>query len=936
MNYPKYHLLSKTIQIALAFGGGLLAVCALLFFMNYQTTLNVQAAPILPPEGIPKLSLSTKVVTPTLAGTNGETLEYIIEIANTGAYTAEDVTLLDEIPNHTTFTGEAGANILPAPNFVDGVLTWEGIVGFDSSVVITFSVDVDTDYVGTISNTALISQPQIAELIIVTAEATITDDPILEVTKSSYPAQPGANKPLVYQIMVTNQGQQANNLPITVVDVVPQNTSLASVGSDGTFSPARDIVTWTRSVDLAFQESDVFTFSVEVADIPSGTIINNADYYVSSAQTEISAGEPYTVTVIDPILYISKDVQPHPPGSNREMTYILTVLNKGSLATSLTISDVVPTNVAYVSGGSYTDADRTVSWDYPSLDTNESTQFTYTVYIDDIADIGILNETYEVCSYEDICAAGEVLTSVVQGPTFIATAELDPIAKKPGAGTGPVTPTLTVQNIGPGNALDAVVTLQFQNIIVSLNDLVDPPVGSLGPGPDCDGKCYRWVGDIGVGETITFTTDEGQNTSGGDEGNHYTATVVISDSLGTYATEPITATAIGTVTHMANLIPMKSGPDVVGAGQIMTYTIQVWNSGLSTDDPPFPMLVETLPVSVTFVSASNEGITQTIDDQTVISWTLPALSPGDTVNRSFTVLVDSDLLSGTEIINADYRTLWHENEITETIYISNTGQPITTVVKEVGLIDSFKSVMPALARPGPTNVLTYVINVVNSSLVDLTNVQVHDLLPWEDSTYQRDAVASSGQIISDIVSIDWTGNVSALSSERITFTVLVDPNFEGAITNTAVIQHQSLREDVLVDAVAYITNDPILQITKSASPDPVLIGNELLYSIGIANLGQQATNLNVWDALPENIVYKTGSASTGGKLVGDQVQWKLPVLLPGEIRMLTFRVTVLEGKQVVNSNYGVNCMEGVTATGEPVITTVTQKSSNVYLPLIIR
>ena len=53
----------------------------------------------------------------------------------------------------------------------------------------------------------------------------------------------------------------------------------------------------------------------------------------------------------------------------------------------------------------------------------------------------------------------------------------------------------------------------------------------------------------------------------------------------------------------------------------------------------------------------------------------------------------------------------------------------------------------------------------------LTGVRFHDLLPWQVSTYQRDAVASSGVLISDIVSVDWLGNVAPLSEELVTFTV---------------------------------------------------------------------------------------------------------------------------------------------------------------------
>jgi uncharacterized repeat protein (TIGR01451 family) len=391
------------------------------------------------------------------------------------------------------------------------------------------------------------------------------------------------------------------------------------------------------------------------------------------------------------------------------------------------------------------------------------------------------------------------------------------------------------------------------------------------------------------------------------------------------------------VTHFANLIPEKGAPAVIGAGQNMTYTIHVFNSGLSTDVPPYPTLTDTVPGSTTLLSVSDGGKSSTIGGSTVVSWTLPSMSPGDRLSRSYSVQVDEGLISGTLIVNDDYRASWYDvgASITQTFVLSNTGEPITTVVKEVGLIDSYKTVTPTLALPGENIPLTFVIHVANTSPAPLAGVKVYDLFPWQASTYQRDAVASGGAVISDIVSLDWTGDLGPLSEQLITFTVLVDPWYQGALTNTATISHTSLLDDVAVQAVAYITDDPVLHITKTASPSPVYSGNELMYTILVTNLGQQATELVVTDTIPANTTYVPYSASGNGQLATNQVRWEFPVLPAGAQQELSFSVRVSGYEDIVNSAYRVSSAEGASAVGEPVITKVLGLLKT-FLPLILR
>ncbi len=927
--------LTKAVQLIGIIVIGILMVATVVSFAHNSSNKVLAMGPIPPPQGYPKLSLSTKVVTPTLADLDGAKLVYNIEIVNTGAYPASDVTLVDAIPANTLYNDDVKSSEPPTPVFADGVLTWEhGVVGFDSSVEITFSVTATPGFEGIISNTAVISDPLIAEPVVATAETRLTDHPIFEISKSATPALPGKLQPLTYDLTVENVGQPAVNAPITVTDFIPDGTAFLDVGPDGSVSTEGDVVTWTRSVNLAYGETSEFTFSVTVGDVPSGTVLNNDTYAVVS-RDEINAGKPYTTTVVDPIFILSKGIFPDPPGSNREVTYTLTVLNLGSKATDLVITDTVPSEVQYLSGGdSY--ANGTVTWHLPSLDTRESAQVTFTGYVGDIGNLIILNDHYGVCAGE-VCAQGIPVSSLIVGPTFEVTAVLDPIAHKPGGGDDTiVTPTLTVKNLGPGNALGATADLRFSNMSVENDVIRDPVVGTLVEAPLCNigTKClaYRWTGDLAVGEVITFTTSEGASTVGGEEGTPYTATLTITDQLGSYVTPPVTGTAVGHVTHTSNLIPTKSAPAEIGPGQTMTYTIQVFDSGLSTE--AVPTLTETLPSSVTLQSISDGGTSETVDGRTIVTWALPDMGPGDFVFRSFSVKVDPDLVSGTLIVNDDYQTGVFESFLKGIKVVP--GEPVTTTIHEVGLIDSFKEVTPTWALPGTGTLLTYKVHVVNSGPSNLEGVKVDDVFPWEHTTYQRDAEASSGTVISDIVSLEWTGDVAPFSEQLITFTVKVDDFFEGVITNTATITHSSLKQPVEVSAVAYITDKPVLKISKTASPDPVDQGSTLTYQIEVTNLGQEATLLTITDTVPAGTTYVLGSASSGGHLESNVVSWIFPVLNHGDTLPLAFQVEVNGRDQVVNADYAVSCAEGVSARGEPVITRVRTLFHYMFLPVILK
>ncbi len=868
----------------------------------------------------PKLTLSTKSVYPETVYPAG-VATYTMVLRNTGATAAPNTSLWDPFPANVTYNGDAWASsgdIIAGPSGI----TWTGEVAFDSSVVITFSVTTDPAYTGRITNTAVVTQPDILAPITLTALCTSTDTPILDLSKEGMPLLPGAGKPLTYTLWVANEGQPAQSLPITVTDRVPSNTTLLAVGP-GAITDTLGHITWTRVVTLDLGVRTAFTFSVLVdGDVASGTVLLNEGYAVTSSLPGVGAvGEPYTLTVVTPIFRLTKQTDPDPPGSNRPFVYTLTLSNRGSLATDIVVTDTVPGNVTYLSGGTYFSPTNNVSWTWPMLASYEKAVFTYSVYVGNLpGGTAIVNDHYGVSCAEGVTAPGRPLTSTVAGPSFVDSyKKVDPIAMKPGGGQSVLTYTIGILNDGAGNALDVYMRDEFTRVSFTQDQIVvDPPVGVITYTRIGNLRIVEWQGDVEHDSQVTITVGPCSNIFGGVE--VVTNTAWISDDL----TLPVSATTRILVTHDARLNVYKSGPAVIGPDETMTYTLWVVNSAFTTS--PTVWLTDVLPVETTFVTASHGG--QYISATGMVSWTLPDISTGGELSRTVTVHV-GDWPSGTLIVNEDFLAGCGNCVMTDVVF-----QPLTTTVQIRGLGDSYKEVDPAVSFPGPAVVLTYTLHIVNSSRFQLDGVQMTDYLPWVQSTYNRDAVASSGSLISDVVHLEWTGDMAAESEVTVTMSVLVDPWYKGPVTNTAVIDHPSLSEPVTVTAVAYVTDEPVLQLGKSARPDPVRLGTELQYTLRLYNLGQVATGLVISDTVPENTSYVPGSATRGGMLVGNTVRWEWAELEAASMESFSFRVLVEDGPVVINETYLASCAEGIWAYGEPVETRVI--GGRIYLPLLFK
>jgi uncharacterized repeat protein (TIGR01451 family) len=155
------------------------------------------------------------------------------------------------------------------------------------------------------------------------------------------------------------------------------------------------------------------------------------------------------------------------------------------------------------------------------------------------------------------------------------------------------------------------------------------------------------------------------------------------------------------------------GSAVVSATSNLVYTISVTNFGPSSASSV--VVTDTLPLGVTFVSASGGGA----NNSGVVSWTLGTLTSGQVSNVTVTVTAPA---SGTLTNTASASSPTVDPNSTNNI----TSPVITTVtpVADVGLGKTGAANVPA------TSNLVYTISVTNFGPSSASSVVVTDTLPW--------------------------------------------------------------------------------------------------------------------------------------------------------------------------------------------------------------
>jgi uncharacterized repeat protein (TIGR01451 family) len=317
----------------------------------------------------------------------------------------------------------------------------------------------------------------------------------------------------------------------------------------------------------------------------------------------------------------------------------------------------------------------------------------------------------------------------------------------------------------------------------------------------------------------------------------------------------------------ADLVISKTdSPDPVTSGTTLTYTILVTNNG-----PGFSLgvnVTDPLPVGTTFISCS----------ATQGSCSGPAVGSNGTVTANFgtigapgfatlSIAVNVTAPGGTSLTNTAVVT-----SATPDTNIGNNQASTSTIVGAVALADLS---ITKTDNPDPVGVggdISWTITVNNAGPAAAANVVVSDPLPTGTTfvsctpsvgTCTGPPPGSSGTVNANL------GTIASLGSATVTLVANVNAGAGSLVSNTATVSSPTADNNLANNSATATTSVTTaaatdLSITKADSPDPVLSGGTITYTINVDNLGLiSATNVEVSDPLPSGTTFASCATSVG-------------------------------------------------------------------------
>lgn len=328
-----------------------------------------------------------------------------------------------------------------------------------------------------------------------------------------------------------------------------------------------------------------------------------------------------------------------------------------------------------------------------------------------------------------------------------------------------------------------------------------------------------------------------------------------------------------------------------------TAQVQVVETKLSTtiDGPRTAFVGEKIPYQIT-VSNPGTGMAENVKVSLVFDNGL-ALADGTV---AFEKVIESLPPGGSQTIDADLtpkqagRSMLHSQAASGSLLAQSP--PAAVDVKQPQLkVDAFGPTQGYLNQE-----VTWTVRVFNPGDVPLSNVALNAVLPAEATfrTASNGGKASGGSVAWLIpalaakqhVDVQVTGMIMKRADKAtLVATAGADPVPDGGSGARTVSMVKPVGSDQRAESTVAFIGVPALQMETSDSADPVLVGQQLTYTIRVKNAGTvDATQIDLTADLPAQVkVLKTGGP-TKGRITGQKVVFaQLDALQPGSQAVYT-------------------------------------------------
>lgn len=840
----------------------------------------------------PDLSNNTDTVTDTVArsvdlgiakhtsGTvvAGQDATYTLDVTNHGpSDSAGPITVTDDLPEATSYVSASGTGWTCSE--AAGTVTCaraSGLTSGQAAPQITVVVSVPAGRTADVVNTATVDGPE-TDPNPNNNSATVTDPvhtsadlAIVKVHRGEF--VPGSTG--TYHFTVTNNGPSNAASPVRVSDQLPVELTFVSDDSSewDCSANASNLLTCTLSGSLGVGDTSEFGITVDIDSAHTGDVTNTAT--VSSPTTDPNPGNNTSTDTTGVNVRVDLGITKTHSGNavaGQNLAFTLTVTNHGESDSPgpVTVTDTLPAGMSYVSGSgsgwNCSAAGQNVTCTHTAaLAAGASAPITLTVAVAPDAGPDALTNSANVSGTApdpdpDNNTDTDTVT-VTDRANVSITKSASPTSLAAGEN---VTFTLTVHNDGPSDAdnvriSDALPTgLAYTGIdadsAVTCGDAdpIDCHVASMPAGATYEIRVHATVGSgVADGTSIANTASVSTSTPGDDpDDNTDTATIQVHTE--------------------ADLSLAKSHTGgASAAGEQVTFDLAVHNAGPS-DAAADVVVTDTLPVGMTYVSSTGTG------------WTCVAATPDPsgqvvtcTLGGGSTILADTDAPA-----------------LALTVQIASDVDPDTLVDGE---LTNTASVTSPTTDPDPDNntdrdpvPVTTSADLAITKTHDASSVRVGDHLEFTLQVTNAGPSTARGVSVSDdlpagleYVSASGTGWTCTNAGQSISCD-LDDPLDNGAsaapitvVVNVLASAFPGVDNTATVDTTTpdpvsanNTSTDPVsvppqvdLGITKSHTPEPMQVGQQATYTIGVSNAGNtdDPGPITVNDALPTGLTFVSG------------------------------------------------------------------------------